>query len=37
MLPDTFRTDRLLLRPVAVADADAIFDTYPRMKRSPAT
>jgi RimJ/RimL family protein N-acetyltransferase len=28
MLPDTFRTDRLLLRPVAVADADAIFDTY---------
>jgi [ribosomal protein S5]-alanine N-acetyltransferase len=28
MLPDTFRTARLLLRPVAVEDTDAIFDTY---------
>ncbi len=28
MLPDTFRTTRLLLRPVAVGDAEAIFDTY---------
>jgi ribosomal-protein-alanine N-acetyltransferase len=28
MLPDTFRTTRLLLRPVAVEDTDAIFDTY---------
>ena len=28
MLPDTFGTPRLLLRPVAVGDADAIFDTY---------
>ena len=28
MLPDTFETARLLLRPVAVADADAIFDNY---------
>ncbi len=30
MLPDTFRTTRLLLRPVAVEDSDAIFDTYGR-------
>ena len=28
MLRDTFRTTRLLLRPVAVEDTDAIFDTY---------
>jgi hypothetical protein len=28
MLPDTFRTTRLLLRPVVVEDTDAIFDTY---------
>ena len=28
MLPDTFETARLLLRPVTVADADAIFDSY---------
>ena len=28
MLPDTFRTTRLLLRPVAVEDTDAIYDTY---------
>jgi len=28
MLPETFRTTRLLLRPVAVDDTDAIFDTY---------
>jgi RimJ/RimL family protein N-acetyltransferase len=28
MLPDTFETARLLLRPVTVADADAIFDNY---------
>ena len=28
MLPDTFRILRLLLRPVAVEDTDAIFDTY---------
>jgi RimJ/RimL family protein N-acetyltransferase len=28
MLPDTFMTTRLLLRPVAVEDTDAIFDTY---------
>ena len=28
MLPDTFETARLWLRPVAIADADAIFDTY---------
>jgi hypothetical protein len=27
MLPDTFRTTRLLLRPVAVGDADVIFNT----------
>jgi ribosomal-protein-alanine N-acetyltransferase len=30
MLPDTFRTTRLLLRPVAVEDSDAIFNTYGR-------
>ena len=28
MLPETFRTTRLLLRPVAVGDAAAIFETY---------
>jgi RimJ/RimL family protein N-acetyltransferase len=28
MLPDNFETDRLLMRPVTVVDADAIFDTY---------
>ena len=28
MLPDAFRTTRLLLRPVAVEDTDAIFGTY---------
>jgi [ribosomal protein S5]-alanine N-acetyltransferase len=28
MLPDTFKTNRLLLRPVAVEDTDAIFVTY---------
>jgi hypothetical protein len=28
MLPETFRTTRLLLRPVVVGDADAIFYTY---------
>jgi ribosomal-protein-alanine N-acetyltransferase len=28
MLPDTFETTRLRLRPIASADADAIFDTY---------
>lgn len=28
MLPDTFETARLLLRPVTVADADGIFDSY---------
>ena len=28
MLPETFETARLLLRPVTVADADAIFDNY---------
>ena len=32
MLPDTFETARLLLRPVAAADADAIFDTYAQDK-----
>jgi RimJ/RimL family protein N-acetyltransferase len=32
MLPDTFATARLLLRPVAAADADAIFDTYTQDK-----
>jgi len=28
MFPDTFRTVRLMLRPIAVADAGAIFDGY---------
>jgi RimJ/RimL family protein N-acetyltransferase len=28
MLPDTFMTTRLLLRPAAVEDTDAIFATY---------
>jgi hypothetical protein len=28
MLPDTFETARLLLRPVAAVDVAAIFDTY---------
>ena len=28
MLPDSFGTARLLLRPIAVEDAEAIFDTY---------
>jgi [ribosomal protein S5]-alanine N-acetyltransferase len=28
MLPDTFETARLLLRPITVADADTIFHTY---------
>jgi RimJ/RimL family protein N-acetyltransferase len=28
MLPDSFETARLVLRPVTVVDADAIFDTY---------
>jgi [ribosomal protein S5]-alanine N-acetyltransferase len=28
MLPDTFGTDRLLLRPVTIIDVDAIFDSY---------
>ena len=28
MLPDTFETARLLLRPVTVVDVDAIFDSY---------
>jgi hypothetical protein len=28
MAPDTFETARLLLRPVTVADVDAIFDSY---------
>ena len=28
MLPDAFETARLLLRPVAMMDVDAIFDTY---------
>jgi RimJ/RimL family protein N-acetyltransferase len=28
MLPETFETARLLLRPVSVVDVDAIFDTY---------
>jgi ribosomal-protein-alanine N-acetyltransferase len=28
MLPDTFETARLLLRPITVVDADAIFATY---------
>ena len=33
MLPDTFETDRLLLRPVTVANADAIFEAMLRMRR----
>ena len=28
MLPETFETLRLLLRPIAVANADAIFEAY---------
>jgi len=28
MLPETFETARLLLRPVSVVDVDAIFDSY---------
>ena len=28
MLPDTFQTARLILRPIAPADADPIFDAY---------
>ena len=28
MLPETFETARLLLRPVTVVDVDAIFDSY---------
>jgi RimJ/RimL family protein N-acetyltransferase len=28
MLPDSFETARLVLRPVTLVDADAIFDTY---------
>ena len=28
MLPETFETARLLLRPVTVGDVDAIFDDY---------
>jgi RimJ/RimL family protein N-acetyltransferase len=28
MAPDTFETARLRLRPVTVADVDAIFDSY---------
>jgi RimJ/RimL family protein N-acetyltransferase len=32
MLPDTFETARLLLRPVTVEDADTIFDTYAQDK-----
>src|SRR5215469_4192814 len=32
MLPDTFDTARLLLRPIAVEDAEAIFDTYAQDK-----
>jgi ribosomal-protein-alanine N-acetyltransferase len=28
MPPDTFETARLLLRPVAIVDVDAIFDSY---------
>jgi ribosomal-protein-alanine N-acetyltransferase len=30
MLPDTFRTARLFLRPIAMADAGPIFDAYSR-------
>ena len=32
MLPDTFDTARLLLRPIAVEDAEVIFDTYAQDK-----
>jgi RimJ/RimL family protein N-acetyltransferase len=32
MLPDTFETARLLLRPIAVEDAEVIFDTYAQDK-----
>ena len=32
MLPDTFHTARLLLRPIAVQDAGVIFDTYAQDK-----
>ena len=32
MLPDTFGTARLLLRPIAVEDVEAIFDTYAQDK-----
>ena len=32
MLPDTFDTARLLLRPIAVEDAEAIFDIYAQDK-----
>ena len=32
MLPDTFDTARLLLRPIAVQDAEVIFDTYAQDK-----
>ena len=32
MLPDTFRTARLVLRPIAVQDAEVIFDTYAQDK-----
>lgn len=28
MLPDTFETARLMLRPITVVDVDAIFDSY---------
>ena len=28
MLPDSFETSRVRLRPVAVEDAEAIFDAY---------
>jgi RimJ/RimL family protein N-acetyltransferase len=30
MLPETFRTARLFLRPIAMADAGSIFDAYAR-------
>ena len=35
MLPDTFETARLLLRPVTIVDADAIFDTYAQDEEVP--
>ena len=28
MPPDTFETDRILLRPVTITDVDAIFEVY---------